>query len=64
MIKWRKMDEGTERSFLTRRDKAKILDLAMNYAWNCWYLGEQMFDWEDAEQDDARDKLEGFLNSI
>jgi hypothetical protein len=64
MIKWKRIDEGTELSFLTRRDKAKILDLAMNYAWNCWYLGEQMFDWEDAEQDDARDKLEDFLNSI
>ena len=63
-MNWKRIDEGTERSFLTRRDKRKILDLAMNYAWNCWYLGEQMFSWEDAEQDDARDKLEGFLNSI
>ena len=63
-MNWKRIDEGTERSFLTRRDKAKILDLAMRYAWNCWYLGEQMFDWEDAEQDDAREKLEGFLNSI
>lgn len=32
MIKWRRIDEKTERSFLTRRDKRKILDLAMNYA--------------------------------
>ena len=58
------MDEGCERSFLTKGDKRKILDLAMNYAWNCWHLGDQMFEWEDAENDDSRFQLEEYLDSI
>ncbi len=51
-------------SRLTKRDKGKILDLAMNYAWNCWHLGDQMFEWEDAENDDSRFQLEEYLDSI
>lgn len=63
-MKWLPIDERTERSFLTRRDKRKILDLAMNYAWNCWFIGEQMYDWKEAELDDARWKLEEYLESL
>ena len=63
-MKWLPIDEGTERSFLTRRDKRKILDLAMNYAWHCWFIGDQMYDWKEAEQDDARWKLEDYLESL
>ena len=40
MMKWRRIDEGAERSSLTKRDKARILELATKYAWNCWYLGD------------------------
>ena len=64
MIRWRRIDEGTERSFLTRRDKRKILDLAMNFAYNSWYLGDQMYDWDEAENDGSRIQLEEFLDSI
>ena len=63
-MNWKPINEGTERSSLTRRDKRKILDLAMNFAYNSWYLGEQMYDWSDAENDGSRIQLEEYLDSI
>ena len=63
-MNWKPINEGTERSFLTRRDRRKILDLAMNFAYNSWYLGEQMYDWKDAELDGSRIQLEEYLDSI
>lgn len=63
-MNWKPINEGSEHSFLTHRDKRKILDLAMNFAYNSWYLGEQMYDWDDAENDGSRIQLEEYLDSI
>jgi hypothetical protein len=56
------MKEGMSR--LTKSTCRKIMDMVMKFGWYCWFYGDQMFPWEDAEQDDSRDKLESYLDSL
>jgi len=53
-----------DKSTLTKSTCRKIMDMVMAFAWNCWNLGDQMFPWEDAEQDDHLNQLERYLDSL
>ena len=57
-------ESSEEKSRLTKSACRKIMDMVMAFAWNCWDLGDQMVPWEDAEQDDSLNKLQGYLNSL
>lgn len=57
-------ESGFERSHLTKADNRRLKNLVMKYAWNCWYLGDQMYPWEDAKQDQYRDMIEDMLDNM
>ena len=56
--------ESRDESRLTKPTCRKIMDMVMAFAWNCWNLGDQMFPWEDATQDNHLGQLEDYLNSL
>ena len=64
-MNWIRIDEsGFEKSHLTKDDNRRLKNLVMKYAWNCWYLGDQMFPWEDAENDGYLDRIQSMLDGI
>ena len=65
-MKWIRIDESTEssRSRMTKIDRKHLMNLVMRYAWNCWYMGDQMFPWEEAESDNSKDKIESMLDGM
>ena len=40
------------------------MDLVMDYAWHCWYIGDQMYPWKEAEMDNHRDRVESMLDGM
>lgn len=65
-MKWIRIDESGEnsRSRMTKIDRKRLMNLVMGYAWNCWYMGDQMFPWEEAEKDNYRDRIESMLDGM
>ena len=63
-MKWIRIDEASERSHLTKADNRRLKGLVMKYAWNCWYAGDQMFPWEDVENDYAKGMIDDLLDGM
>ena len=58
------VNESRSSSFLTKFDFGKIMNLVMDYAWNCWDIGQLHYDWKEAELDGHRKLVEDYLRGL
>ena len=65
-MNWIRIDESERRdkSHITRRDKAKLMDMVLGFGWDCWYDGDNMYPWEAAEQSHWRYQIEDMLDEM
>ena len=65
-MKWIRIDESDHRdkSHITKRDKAKLMDMILNFGWDCWYDGDNMYSWEDAMASNRLFRIENMLDEM